>query len=139
MRMIQDTPLCLAAEGRHTLQVPQYYLGDTTKETFVDYPDEFFIFVKYDGSKLRCCAGREQGFTYMSRLGFKHFYNDLQKVFRPNRGTWQEFVDEANRELDEIQLKTTTELAKLKAVYGVEPTPYLKTKIDELTDYLKRL
>ena len=118
------------------LQVPQYSLfcGANGYEDVVK--EEHLIPVSGHPSKI--ASGKEVGyaFTYLSRKGFNHYLNDLKAVFVPNRGTWQEFVTEANEWLDKCEAKSRKELAKMQALNAVDPTPYRIKKAAELEDYL---
>jgi len=137
MQLPKDAPFTLAQQGRITLQCPQYSLGP---DTYVDYPDEYFIDTKMQGRKHRIAVGREEGFTFLSRLGYKYFEQDLKNTFSTQRGcTWQEFADHANEFLDEVETVSRKYLLKLDAIAGVDPTKNNIRKRDHMVEELKKM
>jgi hypothetical protein len=127
---------CLAEEGRLTLQVPEISLGGYVAQ---DHPDEYFIPVRYPDD---IAVGKEEGFTYLSRIGYNHYRADLQKAFnsRQTRGsTFGGFHVEALAFLDRVKVKGNRKLKKLNALAQANPTKYNIRKRDEMVEYLKRV
>lgn len=132
----------LASQGYFTLQVPQYSLDTTTgfSDSGVSTVDKNHL-IPVKGHPSKIAAGKEVGyaFTYLSRKGFNHYFNDLKAAFTPGRGTWPEFVAEANIWLDECETRSRKELVKLQALNAVDPNAYRIKKATELANYLKRM
>jgi hypothetical protein len=137
MRLPKGSPTTLAEEGRLTLQCPDLSLGPHQGQ---DYPDEWFIPVRYCAD-IAC--GREEGFTYLSRIGYMQLYHDLKLAFGKRscgRGTtWAEFEQHALDFLDEVERKGRKKFKKLDAIAKADPTKYNIRKRDELAEYLKRV
>ena len=142
MQLPKDAVTTLASQGYMTLQVPQMSISFSGAPAPVEsVDDEHIIEVKGYGysHKQRIVAGREYGFSYLSRKGFNHYFNDLKAVFRPSRGTWQDFVDNAHKTLDEIEAETRKEIAKLQALQSVDPKPARAAKAKQLAKELKKM
>lgn len=136
----KDAHLTLASEGRYTLQVPTLVIFSTPSPMHVN-PDHFthvkIIGVTRNGTKQRIAVGREEGFLYLSGLGFQYYYNDLKNAFSTIRGgTWQGFVQEAQKTIQGIKLHSSGELMKLQAIASVNPTKYNLNKVTELQNEL---
>ena len=142
MSTAKDVVTTLASQGYFTLQVPQYSLDLSSgfSDSGVETVDEDHL-IPTSGHPSKIAAGKEVGyaFTYLSRKGFNYYFNDLKAAFTPSRGTWQEWVDEANEWLDKCEAKSQKELVKMQALNAVDPKPYRIKKAAELATYLKRM
>ena len=133
----------LSSEGYHTLQVPQFSIdvfGPNSKD-HTDYAADYLIPIKSTVYNSRIAAGQEipWAFMYLSRKGWNHFYNDIKASFNPNRGTWQEFEDAANKFLDKVEALTQKELAKTQALNAVSSTTARQKKEQDFIKFLKRM
>jgi len=116
MRIPKTTLTCLAAEGRITLQVPEFVVGDIDGLECEETPDDWLHAVRYAGGKLRECCGKETGFTHFTRKGFLAMRERLRAAYEgsgPNmRGFWPEFESHAANEFESIR-RTTFKRIKL--------------------------
>ena len=90
MSTASDVVTTLASEGYFTLQVPQYSLDTSTgfSDSGVETVDEDHLIPTKTGCvHSRIAAGKEvsNAFTYLSRKGFNHYFNDLKAAFTPKQ------------------------------------------------------
>lgn len=97
MKVFKDSFLQMAAEGRLSLQVPEYCIG--TPDTVVTLPDDYFMRVAVWKSPDRevIAAGRKKPHSVLclTEKGFNHFFYELEAAFNTHtdRGnTWEDFV-----------------------------------------------
>lgn len=104
MRLPDGAITSLAERGKCSLQVPDLYFHE---ESLVEYPDEWFVQLKYDGG-LRPVVGREQGCLHLSRIGYEANKDAIKNAFlRSGPVDWSDF--ERHAEMHFRTLRTTTE------------------------------
>ena len=101
MRLLRGSLTNLVRQGRITLQIPEievnisenpnqelseenpfpFVLTACTNDEYVEYPDEWFMYVKYDSSSLRPCVGKESGFLYFTRVGYEVNKEEIREAF----------------------------------------------------------
>ena len=92
MRLPEGAITYLASEGRITLQVPPFVIGEISR--MIDYPDEWFHYVKMIRENCyRPVFGREQGYLHLTRAGWEANREALREAFEssPSTKTWQDF------------------------------------------------
>lgn len=118
MRIIRGAITNLTESGYHTLQIPDVdiYIGTTnmSNTVFIDYPDEYFQFLKYEGKYMRIIFGKEKGFLHLSEEGWNYFRNDIQRTFNSNKGTRQDFLNHVDEHFRKIKEQTLLYKDKLR-------------------------
>jgi hypothetical protein len=108
MKLQEGSITVLASEGRLTLQVPEWSIGDDSE--LVEYPDRWFV--RLHGR--RPCVGRESGYLFLSREGWKANREILKQAFSTVRGAeWSDFEQHAEKHFQEVQATADKLVAKL--------------------------
>ncbi|MFW9871574.1 MAG: hypothetical protein ACFFG0_00560 [Candidatus Thorarchaeota archaeon] len=106
MILYKDVITTLVSEGYLTLQVPEYTisLDKVPNENFIDYPDEWFVRANHTrGPSLN---KKENGFIFLSEIGWKANKDDIKKAFESSknpRGTWEDFEKHVIEHFREIK------------------------------------
>lgn len=96
----------MVREGRMTLQIPEIVLGTPPSEQGEEVRFEHV-------TRLNKYKPSPRGFLFYSRLGFEHYRERLQAEFRDTgRGTWEDFVIEAERSFEDIIRELDREIAR---------------------------
>lgn len=126
MKILKNAITSLASEGYITLQVPVYdvmiedgraiaYTASALKEEKVmDAPDEWFISLRNNSPTV----GKEEGFTFLSRAGWKANKDEIKKAFESNehpRGTWSDFEKYAEHHFAKVKKNVTRRIKLLNS------------------------
>ena len=118
MRIFKDAITTLAAEGRRTLQVPDLVIAippvRLEEVEYEEVPDEWFTRLKRDVP----CAGKENGFLYLSRKGYEANKERLKEAFlkaQYKRGTWEQFEKDAEDHFAKVETARQRKLKLLRA------------------------
>ena len=80
----------------------------------VEYPDEWFVWLKSTTSGLRPVVGRESGFLFLSRVGYEANREALKQAFSENRGcSWEDFERHVEKHFRTLHTSTAKLVAKL--------------------------
>lgn len=123
VRQKVSTVTVLAAEGRCTLQIPDYFIDSSPSweaETIIEVDADCFIKLRHVGRNMGPCIGRQDGFTFLTRKGFEFFRTDLEKAFSSaiknpmtNRGhTWSDFCKMAEEHFKGCEKALNQEIKK---------------------------
>ena len=114
MRISKRRMFTLMQEGYITLRIPTIIIGDSEINT-KDMPDEWFNILQ-SGSK-RPALGKEHGFLYFSKAGWKANKQEIKEVFTSSlnpRGTWNEFETHVKEHFEKAEESISKEIARLK-------------------------
>jgi len=138
----------LRNEGRQTLQVPDIVISFAgSKEKVVEVPDNWFIRVYGEFPSV----GREEGFLYLSKIGFENNKNKLKKEYfsgfsrrngrKPVEQDWKDFEDyaenffvELKKNLDFKIFKSKNKLREAKFKKSKKSIKFWENKIRELQE-----
>lgn len=120
MKLERDAITTLAGEGRCTLLVPDVLLFvpgyDESSVVYEDFPDDWFVVLTPAGAPV---AGKENGYTYLSRKGYEANKDALKKAFESSEGirgkTWADFEKHAEEHFDKVAKARASKLKMLRA------------------------
>jgi len=118
MKISKEHMFTLMHEGYITLQIPNLVISfdnNYSDPNAKDVPDEWFSILRSSGN--RPVIGKEQGFLYFSKAGWKANKKEIKEAFlsSPNpRGTWEEFEEYVKKHFKNAELSIHKEIAKLK-------------------------
>ena len=138
----------LRNEGRQTLQVPDIVISfDGSKEKIIEVPDNWFIRVYGEFPAV----GREEGFLYLSKIGFEATKKELKKEYfsgfarrsgrKPIEQDWKDFEDYAENFFAELKknlsfkiFKSKNKLREAKFKKSKKSIKFWENKIRELQE-----
>ena len=99
MKILKDSIVTLASEGRLTLQVPEWDIvnGQCTRIDTEIAPDEWFCRLKY----YKPVVGKQEGFLFLTEKGFEANKDKLKIAFENSnlrnggKGKWHLFEEHA--------------------------------------------
>jgi len=142
MEIIDKAYTTLLAEGRVTLQVPEFSLGPCSMS---NVSDDYFVRAKIAGiGGRRIAVGREAdyGFLYFSRRGFEHYKPELRQVFNTRQtrnGTWQDVEDFADKFFADLKKRSEDHLKRLQLEVQLKNTPYNQKKVADMITALRNI
>lgn len=107
--------VCLAAEGRCTLQVPQLWLDLQDDASFLSKGEQPLLVDSDCFVNLNDCLPSKNGFLYLTRKGFEKFRDELEKAFSTQRGfTWNDFCEHAENHFKKVDAKIKKKIKRLE-------------------------
>lgn len=115
MEIIKGSITSLSSRGYITLQIPHYTIGSPgMKVETEEIPDNWVVFLH---SNKTPALGKEQGFTYLTRVGWEANKDKIKEAYenvKCPRGPWIKFEEHAEQHFDHVKHATKRKIALLE-------------------------
>lgn len=118
MEILKGAITALVSEGRLTLQVPAYCIGNDPECEIV--PDSWFCFLQSNGTP---CVGKQSGFLYLTKAGYEANKEDIKVAFeaaiargldRTNGVGWPAFEQYVTEHFAKVEKQRKHQAAQLQ-------------------------